>query len=106
MGIKKVVSSWVLRSACHKGHFFTVYIDEMAKYAGDLQNSMDAILPGRVTYQIMTNYWPTTSLKDDPGAERINNVPKIVFSKTLDKVEWGKYNNARVVVLYYQPERM
>jgi dihydrofolate reductase len=27
----------------------------------------------------------------------MNAVTKIVFSKTLEKVEWGKYDNARLV---------
>ncbi len=30
--------------------------DEMAHYAGNLMDSMDTILLGRVTYEIMTNY--------------------------------------------------
>ena len=71
--------------------------DEMGKYAGDLQSSMGAILLGRVTYQIMTNFWPAQTEEAAPGAERMNAVPKIIFSTTLDKVEWGKYNNARLV---------
>lgn len=71
--------------------------DEMGKYAGDLMNSMDYILLGRVTYQIMINAWPNWTEETAPGAERMNNVPKIIFSRTLDKVEWGKYNNARLV---------
>jgi dihydrofolate reductase len=71
--------------------------DEMGKYAGDLQASMGAVLLGRVTYQIMANVWPFATEDSAPGASRMNNVPKIVFSRTLDKVEWGKYNNARLV---------
>jgi dihydrofolate reductase len=71
--------------------------DEMAKYAGDLQATMGAILLGRVTYQIMINAWPNWTEETAPGAERMNNVPKVIFSRTLDKVEWGKYNNARMV---------
>ena len=71
--------------------------DEMAKYASNLQNSMGAILLGRLTYQIMVNAWPLWTEETAPGAERMNNVPKIVFSRTLDKVEWGKYDNARLV---------
>jgi dihydrofolate reductase len=71
--------------------------DEMGKYAGNLQASMGAILLGRVTYQIMVNAWPLWTEETAPGAERMNNVPKIVFSRTLDKVEWGKYDNARLV---------
>ena len=71
--------------------------DEMGKYAGNLQSTMSAILLGRVTYQIMANAWPMMTEETSPGAERMNNVPKIVFSRTLDKVEWGKWNNARLV---------
>jgi dihydrofolate reductase len=71
--------------------------EELGKYAGDLQNSMSAILLGRVTYQIMTNFWPSMTEATAPGADKMNNVPKIVFSRTLDKVEWGKWDNARLV---------
>jgi dihydrofolate reductase len=46
----------------------------------------DTILLGRVTYQDWAPYWPTS--KDEPYASHINNTPKYVFSKTLDKVEW------------------
>jgi dihydrofolate reductase len=35
---------------------------------------------------------------DDPViTERINNLPKFVFSRTLKKVEWGKWNNAKLI---------
>lgn len=71
--------------------------DEMGKYAGDLQNSMDAILLGRVTYEIMTRYWPSQVEATAPGADRMNNIPKMVFTKSLEKVEWGKWDNARLV---------
>ena len=46
---------------------------------------------------LMTNFWPSMTEETAPGAERMNNVPKIVFSRTLDRVEWGKWNNARLV---------
>jgi dihydrofolate reductase len=71
--------------------------DEMGKYAGDLQNSMDTILLGRVTYEIMNKVWPFQTESTWPGADRMNSATKVVFSKSLDKVEWGKYNNARLV---------
>src|SRR5512141_1022134 len=71
--------------------------DEMGKYAGNLQSSMGAVLLGRVTYQIMVNAWPNMTEEMSPGADQMNIVPKIVFSTTLDKVGWGKYDNARLV---------
>jgi dihydrofolate reductase len=44
----------------------------------------------------MASYWPTPAAQaDDPMvAEKMNTMPKIVFSRTLDKVEW---NNTRLV---------
>ncbi len=60
------------------------------EYAVEMLNSVDTLLFGRVTYQLMASYWPTLSARtDDPVvAERMNNLPKIVFSRTLTKVEW------------------
>jgi len=70
---------------------------QMAKYAGDLMDSMDTILLGRVTYEIMSKAWPTQTEATAPGADKMNTTPKIVFSRTLEKAEWGTWNNARVV---------
>lgn len=55
----------------------------------------DTILLGRVTYQEWAPYWPTS--KDEPYASHINNTPKYVVSTTLDKVEWGKWDNATLL---------
>jgi len=64
--------------------------EEFLQTAVALLNSVDTLLFGRVTYQMMADYWPTqAAIADDPIiAERMNNLPKIVFSKTLDRVEW------------------
>src|SRR6266536_5768477 len=59
-------------------------------------NSVDTLLFGRKTYQLMESYWPTEqALKDDPViAGKMNSFAKIVVSKTLDKAEW---NNSRLI---------
>lgn len=64
--------------------------EETAKYAIDLISTVDTILFGRVTYELMASYWPFASAPtDDPIIiDEMNNLPKIVFSKTLEKVEW------------------
>jgi len=77
--------SWVLNN----------FNEDMERYEGNLMDSIDTILLGRVTYDIMTNYWPTHP--EELGAHNMNSTPKIVFSKTLAKAEWGKWNNARLV---------
>lgn len=73
--------------------------DEFNAYSDELLSSVDTLLFGRVTYELMASYWPTPSaIADDPIiADKMNTLPKIVFSKTLDKVEWGQWDNARLV---------
>jgi dihydrofolate reductase len=65
-------------------------------YAADALKSGNTLLFGRVTYEMMASYWPTPlAFKNDPTvAEGMNNADKIVFSRTLKKVEWS---NTRLV---------
>jgi dihydrofolate reductase len=46
---------------------------------------------GRVTYDLMAGYWPTPlAARNDPVvAEGMNWMPKVVFSRTLDKASWS-----------------
>jgi dihydrofolate reductase len=46
---------------------------------------------GRVTYDMMAGYWPTPQALEQNSvvAEQMNKLPKIVFSRTLDKVRWN-----------------
>ena len=54
-------------------------------------DSVDVILFGRVTYQLMAAYWPTKAAIKDSAivARKMNEMSKIVFSRTLKKVEWS-----------------
>ena len=76
------------------------YDKELEKYAEELVSTVGAALYGRVTYQMMESYWPTvltnpSSTKHEiDHAHWIENIPKIVFSKSLEKVEW---NNTRLI---------
>jgi len=71
--------------------------EEMGKYAGDLMASMDTILLGRVTYQIMANAWPNWTEEQSPGADKMNRTPKVVLSRTLREAPWGKYEPATII---------
>jgi len=68
--------------------------EEFNQYAIDLLSKVDALLFGRVTYQLMADYWPaaatnpSTPKSDLEIADKMNNLPKIVFSKTLQEVKW------------------
>jgi len=49
------------------------------------------LLFGRITYELMASFWPTALAAEQMPAvaERMNNLPKVVFSRTLDKVSWS-----------------
>src|SRR5512140_2439657 len=50
------------------------------------------LLFGRITYELMASFWPTPMAAQSMPvvAERMNNLPKVVFSRTLNKASWNK----------------
>ena len=75
-------------------HTAMIADDELHKNANELLRNADTLLFGRVTYQLMESGWPPivkkpTGIKSmDEFAVLIDNISKIVFSKTLKNVEW------------------
>ena len=71
---------------------FVAYSDEayLRDRLGQLL-SCDAMLMGRTTYEDFAALWPTFT---HPLAERINAMPKYVFSSTLEQAAW---NNTTIV---------
>ena len=64
--------------------------EEFNEFAIRQTGEFGALLFGRVTYELMAGYWPTEAAKrDDPEiAGLMNSLPKVVFSRTLEKAEW------------------
>ncbi len=54
------------------------------------------LLFGRITYELMASFWPTPFAAQSMPlvAARMNNHPKVVFSRTLDRASWS---NTRLV---------
>jgi dihydrofolate reductase len=55
-----------------------------------------ALVFGRVTYDLMASFWPTPfAIENMPAiATGMNSMPKVVFSRTMDKASW---NNTKLV---------
>ena len=49
-------------------------------------------LMGRNTYEEMAGFWPTS---DDPYAAPMNEIRKVVFSRTLERADWPDSRIAR-----------
>ena len=62
--------------------------------AGNASGGGELVL-GRITYELMASFWPTpAAIESMPVvAKGINSMPKVVFSRTLDRASW---NNTRL----------
>ena len=86
--------------AADGGDLSWVNIDEeLHRHFNDIEGAVDTHLYGRRMYELMSAYWPTAD--EDPSAPAVvveyshiwKKASKIVFSKTLDRVDW----NSRLV---------
>jgi class 3 adenylate cyclase len=71
-------NAWALR----------VQDEETQEANRELLFGADAILLGRVTYQIWAAFWPTAA-GDPEWTRRMNEIPKYVVSNTLQTAEWS-----------------
>src|SRR5947207_9458638 len=73
--------------------------DELHSWFSDRERETAASIYGRRLYEVMAAYWPTAA--DDPNITPVerefatiwNAKPKIVFSRSLERVDW----NSRLV---------
>jgi dihydrofolate reductase len=74
---------------------------QLHEHYTQLLRNAGAILYGRITYQLMESYWPT--IVKNPTGEKatddfalaIQEIPKILFSRTVKNVEWENTRLAR-----------
>jgi dihydrofolate reductase len=75
-------------------HTVGIPSEELHNHYTELLNNAGVILYGRTTYQLM-QFWPTLLKKPsgqksmDDFAVAIDNIPKIVFSRTLKDTDWN-----------------
>ena len=75
-------------------HTAMIADEEIHQHYNELLSNADTLIYGRITYQLMESYWPTV-VKNPTGnkpmdefAVLIDNISKIVFSRTLQHVDW------------------
>lgn len=69
---------------------------EWNAFAAENASGGGELVFGRVTYEMMAGFWPTPQAMQmmPTVAERMNQLPKIVFSRTLYTASW---NNTRLI---------
>jgi dihydrofolate reductase len=70
--------------------------DEWNKFTAENASGGGLLLFGRKTYDLMASFWPTKQAYETMPtvAEAMNNLPKVVFSRTMHKPGW---NNTKLV---------
>ncbi len=69
--------------------------DELHRHFNEQLRTMGAFLDGRVTYQLMAGFWPTADQDPESTPPMVEfagiwrEMPKIVYSKTLERAGWN-----------------
>ncbi len=69
--------------------------EELHEHFNDVEREVETLLYGRRMYELMAGYWPTADQEPDAPAAIVEYaqiwkpVPKLVFSSTLEKVDWN-----------------
>ena len=75
-------------------HTAMIADDEIHQHYNELLSNAGTLIYGRITFQLMESYWPsvvknpTGNKPMDEFAILIDNISKIVFSRTLKHVDW------------------
>lgn len=71
--------------------WFKTEDEENRDFSGEQSKSSSLLIFGRTTYELMAGFWPTPeAIKQNPVvADVMNNVRKVVFSKTMKPVKDG-----------------
>ncbi len=85
-------------------HTAMVPTEGLHQHYNDLLKDADTLIYGRTTYQLMESFWP--EIAQNPNGDKveeefavlIDNISKIVFSRTLKKVDWKNSTLKREIV--------
>jgi dihydrofolate reductase len=98
-----IVEEWLSIDGCaedRNGKLDFFPSSEANRYADEVQlkllETVDTILLGRKTYELFVDFWPTATTDKEIIADRLNEIPKKVFSNSLKKAPWGTWQEAQV----------
>ncbi|MCL6666979.1 dihydrofolate reductase family protein [Streptomyces panaciradicis] len=69
--------------------------EELARHFNDTVRALGALIEGRRVYELMAAHWPTADADPDASPATAEfagiwrDIPKIVYSRTLEKADWN-----------------
>jgi dihydrofolate reductase len=92
--MRKIIAAMNMTLDGFCDHTAMIADEEIHQHYNELLSNANTLIYGRITYQLMEGYWPTV-VKNPTGnkpmdefAVLIDNISKIVFSRTLQHVDW------------------
>ena len=82
-GFFEGATSWDL------GWHESVWGEELESISLEQLRTADRLLFGRITYEGMAAYWPSAEGELAEIADLMNGLPKVVFSRTMERAEWS-----------------
>jgi dihydrofolate reductase len=90
--------------------------DEFEEFINETLRSIDAMVFGRVAYELLAQYWPMAATDPDAAASQLgrnprlhreaarlmHELPKFVVSNTLEQVDW---HNSHILRAATSPRR-
>ena len=101
--MRKVIAAMNMTLDGYCDHTAMSADDEIHQHYSDLISNSGTLLYGRITFQLM-EYWksvvenPTGNKATDDFAIAIDNAQKIVYSRTLESVDWKNTELKREIV--------
>jgi len=92
--MRKLIAAFNMTLDGYCDHTAAIPDDDILQHYNELLSDSDTLLYGRITYQLMESYWPaivknpTGNQPTDEFAVLIDDIPKIVYSHTLENVDW------------------
>ena len=92
--MRKLIAAFNMTLDGFCDHTSMIPDDDILQHYNELLSNSDALIYGRITYQLMESYWPvivknpTGNQPTDDFAVLIDDIPKIVYSHTLENVDW------------------
>ena len=92
--MRKLIAGLNMTLDGYCNHEAMIADDEIHEHYNEVLRNADTLMYGRTTFQLMESYWPSV-VKDPTGnkpmdefAVLIDNISKIVYSRTLKNVSW------------------
>ena len=102
--MRKLIAAMNMTLDAFCDHTAMIADDEIHQHYNELLSNADTLIYGRITFQLMESYWPsvvknpTGNKPTDEFAVLIDNISKIVYSRTLKNVDWKNTQLKKEVV--------